>query len=77
MRNLQPNYEKRSVGKGHLFERVIWPHESEEAPCGCPLNLGARGFAHPEPIGVTPLWDIDIETKGLKTKQFWLVNSIS
>ena len=25
------------------------------APCGCPLSPGARGFAHPEPIGVTPL----------------------
>ena len=23
--------------------------------CGCPLSPGARGFAHPEPIGVTPL----------------------
>ena len=22
---------------------------------GCPLSPGARGFAHPEPIGVTPL----------------------
>ena len=22
---------------------------------GCPLSQGARGFAHPEPIGVTPL----------------------
>ena len=22
---------------------------------GCPLSKGAHGFAHPEPIGVTPL----------------------
>ena len=30
-------------------------HKSEGAPWGCPLSPGARGFAHPEPIGVTPL----------------------
>ena len=61
MRILQPNYEK-SVGKGHLFENVIlagtleWrEHQSEGGPCGCLLSPGARGFAHPEPIGVTPL----------------------
>ena len=29
--------------------------QAEGAPFGCPLSSGARGFAHPEPIGVTPL----------------------
>ena len=44
-----------SVGKGHLYERVISAGTREGAPCWCPLSPGARGFAHPEPIGVTPL----------------------
>ena len=35
MRILQPNYEK-SVGKGHLFKRVIVAGTmSEGAPCNC------------------------------------------
>ena len=35
-----------------------WKHRpfyDGRAPFGCPLSPGARGFAHPEPIGVTPL----------------------
>ena len=55
MRISQPNYIK-SVGKGHLLERIILAEALEwRAPCGCPLSPGARGFAHPEPIEVTPL----------------------
>ena len=56
MRISQPNYEK-SVWKGHLFERVILAGTLSDkgAPYGCPLSPGAHGFAHPEPIGVTPL----------------------
>jgi len=32
--------------------------QAEGAPFGCPLSSGARGFAHPEPIGVTPLFRV-------------------
>ena len=61
----EPNYEK-SVGKGCAkitFSRWCpyskgnfrWRTRVKREPCGCPLSPGARGFAHPEPIGVTPL----------------------
>ena len=60
MKISQPkNEKKKKVGKGHLFQRVILAGtlstRVKGAPCGCPLSQGARGFAHPEPIGVTPL----------------------
>ena len=44
------------VGKS-TFMKELYQLErlSERAPCWCPLNPGARGFAHPEPIWVTPL----------------------
>ena len=62
---LQPNYEK-SVGKGcakitvsrwcpYSNDNFRWSTRVKRAPYGCPLSPGARGFAHPEPIGVTPL----------------------
>ena len=57
MRISQPNYEK-GVGKGHLLERVyLLSRNAREKgnPAGAPSAPGARGFAHPEPIGVTPL----------------------
>ena len=40
---------------GAPIQRAILGGTLERAPCGCPLSPGARGFAHPEPIGVTPL----------------------
>ena len=45
-----------SVGKGHLYERV---YQLDRLSEGCPLSPGARGFANPEPIGVTPLEQMD------------------
>ena len=45
--------EKKVLERGtFLFERVI---RAGLTPCGCSLSPGARGFTHPEPIGVTPL----------------------
>ena len=41
--------------KGHLFEKVIALEHKNEDSQGAPSGPGARGFAHPEPIGVTPL----------------------
>ena len=48
---------KKSFGKGHLFEKgnFNWNTIERGTPQGAPLARGARGFAHPEPIGVTPL----------------------
>ena len=43
---------KKSVGKGYLLENLILAGTLDWR---CPLSPGARGFAHPEPIGVTPL----------------------
>ena len=66
LRILQPNYEnkvlERAVPKlpfqdGSPIQRgdFRWSTSVKRAPCGCPFSPGARGFAHPEPIGVTPL----------------------
>ena len=42
--------------KRHLFERLILAGTQEwRGTLQVPLSPGARGFAHPEPIGVTPL----------------------
>ena len=58
MRISQPNHGK--VLERDTFMKFIEEYQlerlSEGAPCGCPLSPGARGFAHPEPIGVTPLF---------------------
>ena len=55
---------KKGVWKGTpLFERVIWARTRVKGHPG-----GARGFAHPEPIGVTPLYDV-IYIKTVKTKE--------
>ena len=54
MRISQPNYGK-VLERGTFMKEYQLERWSEGAPCGCPLSPGARGFAHPEPIGVTPL----------------------
>ena len=35
-----------------------WNTRVKGHPAGCPLSPGASGFAHPEPIGVTPLGNL-------------------
>ena len=50
------NQTMKSVGKVHLFERVTLTGTLEwRGTLRVSLSPGARGFAHPEPIGVTPL----------------------
>ena len=47
---------KTKCWKEALFWKVILVGTLEwRGSCGCPLSPGARGFAHPEPIGITPL----------------------
>ena len=60
MRISQPNYGK-VLERGTFMKEYQLERLSEGAPCGCPLSPGARGFAHPEPIGVTPLLPMTIK----------------
>ena len=48
------NFRRSTSVKGH--------------PSGAPLSPGARGFAHPEPIGVTPLTVSPILTRKRQRK---------
>ena len=47
------------IQRATLNGALEWKHRpfyGGRAPFGCPLSPGARGFAYPESIGVTPLW---------------------
>ena len=46
-----PFWKGAPCWKGNLS----WNTRVKKHPAGAPLCQGARGFAHPEPIGVTPL----------------------